>query len=334
MHQYVPFESPCSASKVPKHNELTAEQQTKYDAVLAYLKELKDIPTTEKPNGQFKPFTAREKSWLTKECILRYLRATKWVVDDCKNRILITMGWRREYGVYPDETCTPELVEPENLTGKECILGFDNDARPCLHLRPGRQNTDTSPRQVQHLVFMLERVIDMMPPGQDQLALLIDFKASPLGIKGPKIPSLKIGRAVLHILQTHYPERLGKALLENIPWLGSAFLKLIHPFIDPLTREKLVFSEPFDKYVPIEQLEKESGGSCDFIYEHDIYWNHLIELTSKNRENYNKNFEKLGGTIGLSEFDLRKPYVADGEAPVYGAADEITAKVEKLEVSA
>jgi CRAL/TRIO domain len=91
------------------------------------------------------------------------------------------------------------------------LLGFDNASRPCLYLIPSRQNTDPSPRQIQQLVYSLERAVDMMPQGVETLALLVDFKNS----SNSKNPSAGTGRQVLYILQTHYPERLGKALVIN-----------------------------------------------------------------------------------------------------------------------
>lgn len=51
----------------------------------------------------------------------------------------------------------------------------------------------------------------MMPQGVETLALLVDFKHS----SNSKNPSAGTGKQVLHILQTHYPERLGKALVIN-----------------------------------------------------------------------------------------------------------------------
>jgi hypothetical protein len=67
---------------------------------------------------------------------------------------------------------------------------------------------------------MLERVIDIMKPGQETLALLINFKSSKT--RSNTSPPLSQGREVLHILQTHYPERLGKALIIN----GSSFFTI------------------------------------------------------------------------------------------------------------
>lgn len=108
-------------------------------------------------------------------------------------------------------TFTPDYISPENETGKQQILGYDINARPCLYMNPGKQNTDKSERQIQHTVFMLERVIDMMGPGQETTALLINFKNS----SSSKSPSLGQGKQVLNILQQHYPERLGRALISD-----------------------------------------------------------------------------------------------------------------------
>jgi CRAL/TRIO domain len=51
----------------------------------------------------------------------------------------------------------------------------------------------------------------MMPQGVETLDLLVDFKHS----SSSKNPSAGMGKQILDILQTHYPERLGKALVIN-----------------------------------------------------------------------------------------------------------------------
>lgn len=317
---YLPFAEMPGESRIPAEAALTPQQQRQYDAVLAhFLRADLTVATSEESHKHRaaalqRALTADERSWLTRECFLRYLRATKWEESEAINRIELTLAWRREFGIArcfdADNAVNGELCLEENETGKEVILGFDNDARPCLYLKPGRQNTKTLDRQVQHLVYMLEKVIDYMPAGQDLLALLIDFKASPVGTQGGKIPPIGIGRRVLHILQTHYPERLGKALLTNIPWLGWTFLKLIHPFIDPMTREKLVFDQPFVDYVPRVQLDADFGGAVNFEYDHAQYWPAMISIAEEKKRHYVARFEQLGAVVGLSEADLR----GDGEA--------------------
>lgn len=39
------------------------------------------------------------------------------------------------------------------------ISGFDRDARPIIYMRPGRENTETSPRQIRHLIYCLYVVL-------------------------------------------------------------------------------------------------------------------------------------------------------------------------------
>lgn len=202
-----PIAAPIEGAKPDATIELTADQKAKYEALLETVKAWAEIPAREEKRG---PITENEIMWLTRECLLRYLRATKWQSGEAAKRLLGTLTWRREYGV---EDLTADYISPENETGKQIILGFDIAARPCQYLNPGRQNTDVSPRQVQHLVFMVERVIDLMVPGQETLSLLINFKSSKS--RSNIAPGIGQGREVLNILQTHYPERLGRALIIN-----------------------------------------------------------------------------------------------------------------------
>ncbi|CAM9019003.1 unnamed protein product [Wickerhamomyces anomalus] len=264
----VPYEKPESI-KAPEPKQLKEDEIVKYNEVLKHFQN-PDISVATKP------------------------KATKWIVDDAIERLELSLAWRREFGISgDDDTVTGEMVSPENTTGKQVILGYDSDARPILYLKNGRQNTKSSFRQVQHLVFFLEKVIDLMPVGQDTIALLIDFKHYDVEGTTSKIPSLSIGKQVLNILQTHYPERLGRALLTNIPFVAWTFLKLIHPFIDPQTREKIIFDKPFEDYVPSDQLDKDYGGKLFFEYKHDIYFPALIEQAEAKKERSFERFLKI-----------------------------------------
>lgn len=315
--RHVPFEQPLNPPQPPKF-DLTKEQQEKYDEVLAHFQKYiqKEIPVNDSNGAPTHPILDEEKAWLTKECILRYLRATKWKTDGAIKRMEETMVWRRSFGVVQvpgseAKIITPELVEPENVTGKNLIVGYDIDNRPCLYLRNGYQNTPSSLRQVQHLVFMLERVIQYMPPGQDTLALLIDFKAAPKHMNCSALfPLISITKQVLHILQNHYPERLGRGLFTNIPWIGYTFFKLAGPFIDPYTRLKTIYDQPFENFVPKEQLDKEFNGIIDFEYIHDVYWKEMNSTADKKYKQYMENFHRMGAEIGLSEYDLRRHHVS------------------------
>ncbi|KAL8826003.1 MAG: hypothetical protein Q9170_007573 [Blastenia crenularia] len=299
-----PFINPSSASKLPSTPTLTSDQSTKYEKLLATVTSWTTKPSST-PNTAAIPLTDTDRIWLTRECLLRYLRATKWNVNDAATRLQATLTWRHEYGI---ENHSPEYISPENATGKQVIQGYDVAGRPCLYLNPGNQNTERTSRQVEHLVFMLERTLDLMPAGQEMLTLLINFDKK----LGGERPPLWQGKQVLNILQSHYPERLGRALVINIHWVVWTFFKLINPFIDPATREKLKFDQDLRQFVPPSQLLKMYGGDVEFVYDHDVYWPALNELAAKKRAMMMERWINGGKKIGESEYFLRGEQVGNG----------------------
>ena len=204
-----PIAAPTADTIPPARPDLTEEQSAKYDALLAQARDFTTVTCPKEPSKSG-ALTDSERMWLTRECLLRYLRATRWSVDDAAKRLLATLAWRREYGL---EGFTPEYISPEQETGKQMIVGFDIHGRPCQYLNPNRQNTDASPRQIHHLFYMVERVAELMPPGVETLSLMVNFKPSK-NRQNTSVP-VSTAREVLHILQNHYPERLGKALIIN-----------------------------------------------------------------------------------------------------------------------
>jgi hypothetical protein len=107
----LPFRDPDPSATKPQRVELTADEQTKYNAVLEHMKAITELPVSSaKKNKETAPLSEVEQCFLTKECILRYLRATKWNVAEAKRRLEGTIIWRREYGT---DTLTAEHIEPE-----------------------------------------------------------------------------------------------------------------------------------------------------------------------------------------------------------------------------
>jgi hypothetical protein len=148
---------------------------------------------------------------------------------------------------------------------------------------------------------MLDRVVELMPPGVEKSCLLINFKGAASGT----VPSLGQAREALGMLQNHNPERLGRALISELPWYVSTFFKLISPFIDPVTRDKMKFNENLKQYVPAEQLWDQRGGDLKFEYDHSVYWPAWIEECKKRRAAYIERWEKGGKLLGEHEAYLR-----------------------------
>lgn len=305
-------EPPTILEHSPEYQKIEKKEHEQiYEEVLAHFKETELYPVCEQncQKSDYKPLNSYEKAWLSKQCLLRYLRACDWKKEDAIKRITGSIAWRREFGIAGGEfdKITSQLVKVENETGKQQVFGFDSEKRPCLILLNGRQNTKTSDRQIQHLIYMLERSIDFMPQGQDKLCLCVDFKKYPEACTyEPKVPAVGVGKAVLYILQYHYPERLGRALFINIPTLVNIFLKICWPFVDPYTKQKCKFDEPFSQFITPEQLALNYGGNVNFEYVHDDYWDDFVAKAEEKRAKVMENFERKGGDIGMSEWDLRE----------------------------
>lgn len=311
-----PFTRPLPECKPIARPGLTAEQAGKYADLHATVTSWqKGIPTSTARNATTEPLTHNECIWLSRECLLRYLRASSWSPTEAPKRLMNTLVWRREFNV---DGITADHVSIESETGKQHILGYDINARPCLFMNPGKQNTKKSERQIQHVVFMLERVIDMSPAGQETTALLINFRNSSTGGS----PSIGQGKEVLTILQSHYPERLGRACISDckcfgkfaatisltstsVPWYITTFFKLISPFIDPVTKEKMIFNQSLRQHVPPSQLDKEYGGDADFEYVHSIYWPALNKICAERRAAQKERWIRGGKQLGEYEGYLK-----------------------------
>jgi hypothetical protein len=293
-----PLAEPLETSRPKARPEITAEQEEKYKTLLSTVEQWTEVPETLAAGSPKAPIEENERMFMTRDCLLRYLRADKWNVSAAETRLRNTLSWRREYGL---KEITAETIGIENETGKQVILGWDNEGRPCQYLRPSKQNTERSPRQIQHLVFMLETSIALMPPGQETLALLINFAET----KSGQGATLAQGKQTMYILQNHYPERLGRALVTNVPFMIWGFFKLITPFIDPLTREKIKFNDDSAIHVPREQLLKESGGDVEFEYDHSLFWPALNKLADGKRAEQKARWEKAGKRVGEYEMYLK-----------------------------
>lgn len=74
-----------------------------------------------------------------------------------------------------------------------------------------------------------------MPPHVDSMVCLVDYRSATL----KTVPSISNARHFLNIVQNHYVERLGRAIVVNLPFLLNFFYKAIGPFLDPVTKDKV-----------------------------------------------------------------------------------------------
>ena len=88
-------------------------------------------------------------------------------------------------------------------------------------------------------------------------------------------PSLSVCKQTVEILSSHFPERLGVALIMNPPRVFSWFWKLISPFIPAATKEKIKFCNTSNKEEMMKFMEpyftpdlvlKDFGGENEFEF--------------------------------------------------------------------
>ncbi|KAL4372581.1 hypothetical protein AHAS_Ahas06G0280100 [Arachis hypogaea] len=229
--------------------------------------------------GAMGPLSGRSLKYCTDACFKRYLEARNWNVDKSKKMLEDTLNWRSTYK--PEEIRWHE-VAVEGETGKLYRANFhDRQGRTVLILRPGMQNTKSMENQMKHLVYLLENAMLNLPPGQEQMAWLIDFTGWSLTNSVP----VKLARDTINTLQNHYPERLAIAFLYNPPRIFEAFWKIVKYFLDTKTFEKVKFVYPKNKdsvelmksYFDDENLPKELGGKSTMKYNHEEFSRLMVQ---------------------------------------------------------
>ncbi|XP_010459959.1 PREDICTED: random slug protein 5-like [Camelina sativa] len=207
--------------------------------------------------------TLPEKSseFCTDAAITRYLAARNGHVKKATNMLKETLKWRTQYK--PEEIRWEEIAR-EAETGKIYRANYtDKYGRTVLVMKPSSQNTKSYKGQIRFLVYCMENAILNLSDNQEQMVWLIDFH----GFNMSHI-SLKVSRETAHVLQEHYPERLGMAILYNPPKIFEPFYKMVKPFLEPKTcnKVKFVYSDDnlskklLEDLFDIEQLEVAFGG--------------------------------------------------------------------------
>ncbi|KAJ7972005.1 random slug protein 5-like [Quillaja saponaria] len=191
--------------------------------------------------------------------VLRYLRARNWNTKKAAKMLKATLKWRLEY--------KPEKIQWEDIA-KEAETGklyradyYDKQGRIVLVMRPGCQNTNSASGQVKHLVYSMENAILNLHSGQEQMVWLIDFQ----GWNSSNI-SMKASRETARILQDHYPERLGLAILYNPPKIFESFMTMVKPFLEPKTFKKVhfVYADNPESWKLMEEIFDMDKVECCF----------------------------------------------------------------------
>lgn len=180
------------------------------------------------------PLSGKLALYCSDASISRYLVARSWNVKKAVKMLKASLKWRLNYK--PEEICWDDVAK-EAETGKIYRSNYtDKCGRPVLVMRPRCQNTKSVKGQIKYLVYCMENAVVNLPEDQEQMVWLIDFH----GFNLSNI-SVMVTKETAHVLQDHYPERLGIAILYDAPKIFEPFWKIAKPFLDPKTASKVKF---------------------------------------------------------------------------------------------
>ncbi|KAI4337719.1 hypothetical protein L6164_016101 [Bauhinia variegata] len=214
--------------------------------------------------------------------ISRYLIARNWNVKKAAKMLKESIKWRAE--LKPEEIHWEDIAH-EAETGKIYRSNYiDKLGRTVLVMRPSRQNSKSIKGQIKYLVYCMENAILNLPPAQEKMVWLIDFQ----GFNLSHI-SVKVTRETAHVLQNHYPERLGLAILYNPPKFFEPFFTMVKPLLEPKTYNKVKFvysDDPNSKKImddlfDMDQLESAFGGNDETGFDISKYAERMKEDDKK-----------------------------------------------------
>eukprot|EP00916_Digyalum_oweni_P002404 GHVL01004430.1.p1 GENE.GHVL01004430.1~~GHVL01004430.1.p1 ORF type:complete len:435 (+),score=66.43 GHVL01004430.1:45-1349(+) len=117
---------------------------------------------------------------------------------------------------------------------------------------------------LRHYVYVTEFCWNKLAKEPDAKMLTI-FDATGATMKLFSGKPLDLLKACLSMIGDHFPERSYRILVINTPWWGRTAWRMISPFIDPRTRNKLImfgsdYLSSLTEYVDINSLPPELGG--------------------------------------------------------------------------
>lgn len=223
--------------------------------------------------------TPHNAAFLTDHTLSRYLKSRQNAPSKALSALLETLHWRDLYR--PSQLLVEHSASlaTEAATGKMYVLPTpDSEGRAILIMRPGLENSQNAASQVRYLVYTLERASRLADNHSSaRYVVLVDYFTGNVSFQTS--PSLSMMRETATILQRHYPERLHRMLLFSAPKFFAAAFRLLGPFVDPVTRAKVVFFKRGDALngadvdVDVHALPVEYGGNVTYHFDPVAYLN-------------------------------------------------------------
>ncbi|CAM6122155.1 unnamed protein product [Calypogeia fissa] len=198
--------------------------------------------------------------------LLRFLRSNSLDTQASAKAFASHQKWRKEF--IPKGYIAEAEVQSELEAKKAYWIEKDKKGRPVL-LTIGRNhvyNKKDFDEFKRFIVYFLECLIRESPPDAEQFICILDLKG--LGLKNLDSKSFI---ASAQILQSHYPQRVDKIFMINVPAIFNGIWKVVKPFLNEDIGSRVVFvdknkiGETLTNEIDVEYLPTEYGGRADLV---------------------------------------------------------------------
>lgn len=194
----------------------------------------------------------------------RYIAACKGDRQLAMSRLRSTANWRAEHSVDSILTAPIPYFNLLKSSYVHAVIGRTRSGLPVVVEGMGSfkktmvtlREKGIVPGQVEEVihqfVFVMEwitRALDATPYPRGQFVRIYDMK----GIGFSDIAdseAVHLGKQMMDVLEHHYPERMAKAYVINVPGFFGAVWKMIRPMLDPNTSKKIRVVSKFKKILP------------------------------------------------------------------------------------
>jgi hypothetical protein len=180
---------------------------------------------------------------------MRHFRADKGDLQKAIKRIKYAIKWRQDFGVEnilraasnpitDEEKDIHSILLNECSPGKLYVRNHDNEKRAIMYMYPVKENTNHPVNNIIHLVYQIERAIACTEKnGLEKMVIIMDFNNWKMKHSAP----METTKKTIHILQECYVERMARVYFTNAPLIFRTFWNMVRPFLDPVTKSKIVF---------------------------------------------------------------------------------------------
>lgn len=184
------------------------------------------------------------------------------------DKLLNTLKWRHETNVNQIlKQGENEILQKEMNTGKAFILGKDKQGRPVTYVQVKNhikgQFSDESTQLL--TIFTIETGRKLLESGIETATIILDLEGFSM-----KNIDYQLVKFFIHLLENHYPESLGLALVINASLLFISCWNIIKYWLDPVVLSKIQFLDDendLHEYIDSSVLPKRLNGfQLDYQY--------------------------------------------------------------------